>query len=80
MNLTWRNFPSHHWYSTKSPGLSIQCRSSRAHQTALTRFRSGHLRSMTLVSLPVPALSLLLLLILWTTGAFPCDSCMKIKT
>ncbi|GFY18467.1 RNase H domain-containing protein [Trichonephila clavipes] len=49
MNLTWRNPPAHHWYAAKSPGLSIQCRSSRAHQTALTRFRSGHLRSMTLV-------------------------------
>ncbi|GFS94083.1 uncharacterized protein TNCV_3785681 [Trichonephila clavipes] len=33
----------------KSPGLSIQCRSSRAHQTALARLRSGHLRSMTFV-------------------------------
>ncbi|GFY34846.1 uncharacterized protein TNCV_845361 [Trichonephila clavipes] len=47
MNLTWRNPPAHHWYAAKSPGLSIQCRSSRAHQTALARFRSGHLRSMT---------------------------------
>ncbi|GFW54823.1 uncharacterized protein TNCV_2654631 [Trichonephila clavipes] len=35
--------------AAKSPSLSIQCRSSRAHQTALARFRSGHLRSMTLV-------------------------------
>ncbi|GFW31024.1 HTH_48 domain-containing protein [Trichonephila clavipes] len=34
MNLTWRNPPAHHWYAAKSPGLSIQCRSSRAHQTA----------------------------------------------
>ncbi|GFU72983.1 uncharacterized protein TNCV_4637171 [Trichonephila clavipes] len=33
--------------AAKSPGLSIQCRNSRAHQTALARFRSGHLRSMT---------------------------------
>ncbi|GFW08143.1 uncharacterized protein TNCV_2979101 [Trichonephila clavipes] len=49
MNLTWRNPPAHHWYAAKSPGLSIQCRSSRAHQTALARFRSGHLRSMTFV-------------------------------
>ncbi|GFY24160.1 uncharacterized protein TNCV_1012131 [Trichonephila clavipes] len=49
MNLTWRNRPAHHWYAAKSPGLSIQCRSSRAHQTALARLRSGHLRSMTLV-------------------------------
>ncbi|GFX97333.1 uncharacterized protein TNCV_1077041 [Trichonephila clavipes] len=34
---------------TKSPGLSVQCRSSRAHQTTLARLRSGHLRSMTFV-------------------------------
>ncbi|GFV54802.1 uncharacterized protein TNCV_4201941 [Trichonephila clavipes] len=49
MNLTWRNPPVHHWYAAKSPGPSIQCRSSRAHQTALTRFRSSHLRSTTFV-------------------------------
>ncbi|GFU32216.1 RNase H domain-containing protein [Trichonephila clavipes] len=49
MNLTWRNPPAHHWYAAKSHGLSIQCRSSRAHQTALAHFRSGHLRSMTFV-------------------------------
>ncbi|GFU38679.1 uncharacterized protein TNCV_434751 [Trichonephila clavipes] len=49
INLTWRNPPAHHWYSGKSPGLSIQCRSSRVHQTALARLRSGHLRSMTFV-------------------------------
>ncbi|GFS59942.1 uncharacterized protein TNCV_3957381 [Trichonephila clavipes] len=49
MNLTWRNPPAHHWYAAKSPGLTIQCRSSRAHQTALARLRSGHLRSMTFV-------------------------------
>ncbi|GFW04511.1 uncharacterized protein TNCV_878801 [Trichonephila clavipes] len=48
-NLTWRNPPAHHWYVVKSPGLSLQCRSSRAHQTALARFRSDHLRSMTFV-------------------------------
>ncbi|GFU69388.1 RNase H domain-containing protein [Trichonephila clavipes] len=85
MNLTWRNPPAHHWYAAKSPGLSIQCRNSRAHQTALARLRRGHLRSMTFVqfyslSLPVHALSLLLLLIFWTAGAFPYDSCMESKT
>ncbi|GFU95978.1 RNase H domain-containing protein [Trichonephila clavipes] len=61
MNLTRRNPPTHHWYATKSPGLSLQCRSSRAHQTGLTRFRSGNLCGVTFVqgvkssSLPVPA-------------------------
>ncbi|GFU36593.1 uncharacterized protein TNCV_802521 [Trichonephila clavipes] len=49
MNLTWRNPPAHHWYAAKSPGLSIQCRSSRAHQTTLACLRSCHLRSMTFV-------------------------------
>ncbi|GFV16486.1 RNase H domain-containing protein [Trichonephila clavipes] len=49
MNLTWLNPPAHYWYAAKSPGLSLQFRSSRAHQTALACFRSGHLRSMTFV-------------------------------
>ncbi|GFV94857.1 RNase H domain-containing protein [Trichonephila clavipes] len=47
--LTWRNPPAHHCNAAKSPGLSLQCRSSRALQTALARFRSGHLRGMTFV-------------------------------
>ncbi|GFW18595.1 nup43 [Trichonephila clavipes] len=33
-NLILRNTPAHHWYAAKSPGLSLQCRCSRAHQTA----------------------------------------------
>ncbi|GFS78559.1 RNase H domain-containing protein [Trichonephila clavipes] len=49
MNLTWRNPPAPHWYTARSPVLSLQFRSSRAHQTVLARFRSGHLRSMTFV-------------------------------
>ncbi|GFU56451.1 RNase H domain-containing protein [Trichonephila clavipes] len=49
MNLTWRNPPAHHWYAAKSPGLSMQCGSSRAHQTVLERLRSSHLLSMTFV-------------------------------
>ncbi|GFU48772.1 HTH_38 domain-containing protein [Trichonephila clavipes] len=49
MNLTWRNPPARHRNAAESSGLSLQCRSSRAYQTALTRFRSGHLRSMTFV-------------------------------
>ncbi|GFU83582.1 uncharacterized protein TNCV_2125101 [Trichonephila clavipes] len=51
MNLIWRRPATHYWYATKSPGLSIQCRYSRDHQTALACFRSGHLRSMTFVQL-----------------------------
>ncbi|GFU62472.1 uncharacterized protein TNCV_2594091 [Trichonephila clavipes] len=49
INLTWRNPPVHHWYAVKSPGLSLQCRSSRTHQMALVRFRSSHLRGITFV-------------------------------
>ncbi|GFV99427.1 homeotic protein female sterile [Trichonephila clavipes] len=85
MNLTWQNRPAHHWNASMNPGLSLQCRSSRAHQTTLARFRSGHLHSMTIVqgvksfftcpcSLPTSPARLL------TAGAFPCDSCMKSKT
>ncbi|GFV29094.1 hypothetical protein TNCV_4601261 [Trichonephila clavipes] len=40
MHLTWQNPPSHHWHAAKSPDLSIQCRSSRAHQTTL-QWRNG---------------------------------------
>ncbi|GFW20099.1 uncharacterized protein TNCV_2320401 [Trichonephila clavipes] len=47
MYWTWRNPPAHHWYAAISPGLSLQCRSSRAHQTAYASFRSGHMRGMT---------------------------------
>ncbi|GFT58680.1 uncharacterized protein TNCV_1360501 [Trichonephila clavipes] len=70
MNLTWRNPPAHHWYAAKSPGISIQCRSSRTHQTVLKCFRKGHLRNMTFVQgvkyfLPVPALSLFPLITFW---------------
>ncbi|GFU38547.1 uncharacterized protein TNCV_1204911 [Trichonephila clavipes] len=49
INLTWRNPPAHHWYAAKSPGLFMQCRSFRAHQTTLEHLRSGHLRSMNFV-------------------------------
>ncbi|GFU52911.1 uncharacterized protein TNCV_1142191 [Trichonephila clavipes] len=49
MNVSLRNPPAYHWYPVKSSGLSMKCRSSRAHQTALVRFRSGYLRSMTFV-------------------------------
>ncbi|GFY15351.1 hypothetical protein TNCV_1571621 [Trichonephila clavipes] len=40
MNLSWRNPSPLHWYAAKSPDLSLQCRKSRALQTALARFRS----------------------------------------
>ncbi|GFX52017.1 hypothetical protein TNCV_4653461 [Trichonephila clavipes] len=40
MNSTWRNPPAHlSWYAAESPDLSLQCRSSRAHQTALAHLK-----------------------------------------
>ncbi|GBM34056.1 hypothetical protein AVEN_162233-1 [Araneus ventricosus] len=43
----WLIPPEHHWYQGSRPGgcLSIDC--SRRHQTTLTRFLSGHIRSLT---------------------------------
>ncbi|GFT39926.1 uncharacterized protein TNCV_336381 [Trichonephila clavipes] len=89
MNFTRQNPPAHQWYAAMSPGLSLQCRSSRAHQTAFAHLGSGHLRGMTFVhgvksfficpyslspcSLPASAHLL-------DAGAFTCVSCLKIKT
>ncbi|GBN34227.1 hypothetical protein AVEN_271432-1 [Araneus ventricosus] len=43
----WLIPPVHHWYQGSRPGgcLSIDC--SRRYQTILTRFPSGHIRSLT---------------------------------
>ncbi|GBM71247.1 hypothetical protein AVEN_130471-1 [Araneus ventricosus] len=43
----WLIPPEHHWYQGSRPGdcLSIDC--SRRDQTTLTRFLSGHIRSLT---------------------------------
>ncbi|GBM46430.1 hypothetical protein AVEN_256402-1 [Araneus ventricosus] len=43
----WLISPVHHWYQGSRPGgcLSIDC--SRLDQTTLTRFLSGHIRSLT---------------------------------
>ncbi|GFV51681.1 uncharacterized protein TNCV_1320371 [Trichonephila clavipes] len=49
MNSSWRDPPPHHSYAAEIPALSLQCRRSRAHQTHLARFRSGHLRGVTFV-------------------------------
>ncbi|GFW15610.1 RNase H domain-containing protein [Trichonephila clavipes] len=39
--------PAHHWYEAKRPGDSLFLQCSRQEQTILTRFRSGHLRTLT---------------------------------
>ncbi|GFS76591.1 RNase H domain-containing protein [Trichonephila clavipes] len=41
--------PVHPWYQSKYPGGSLARGSSRRDQTALTRFLSGHLMSLTFV-------------------------------
>ncbi|GFT39907.1 uncharacterized protein TNCV_2196221 [Trichonephila clavipes] len=85
MNFAGQNAPTQLWYTAKSPGLSLQCRSSRAHQTAFAHLESGHLRGMSFVhgvksfficpcSLPASPAHLL------DAGAFTCVSCLKIKT
>ncbi|GFW04187.1 RNase H domain-containing protein [Trichonephila clavipes] len=40
--------PAHHRYETKRPGGSLFLQCSRKEQPVLTRFRSGHLRTLTL--------------------------------
>ncbi|GFT81466.1 RNase H domain-containing protein [Trichonephila clavipes] len=71
--------------AAKSPGLSKQYKSSRAHLAALARFRSGHLRSMTFAQgvksfFTCPCSLLASPAHLLDCWAFPCDSCMKSKT
>ncbi|GFU85120.1 RNase H domain-containing protein [Trichonephila clavipes] len=39
--------PAHHWYEAKRPGGSLFLQCSRKEKTILTRFRSGHLRTLT---------------------------------
>ncbi|GFY14785.1 RNase H domain-containing protein [Trichonephila clavipes] len=39
--------PAHHWYEDKRPGGSLFLQCSRKEQTILTRFWSGHLRTLT---------------------------------
>ncbi|GFX49846.1 hypothetical protein TNCV_784091 [Trichonephila clavipes] len=41
--------PVHPWYQSKCPGSSLVRGSGRRDQTALTRFLSGHLMSLTFV-------------------------------
>lgn len=45
-SASWNIPPAHHWYQGKRPGeaLSLQC--CRSDQTAITRFKSGHIRSL----------------------------------
>ncbi|KFM83010.1 hypothetical protein X975_13798, partial [Stegodyphus mimosarum] len=45
-NMTWKISSVHQWYFAEQPGLSLLSKRSRPIQTAMARFRSGHLRCM----------------------------------
>ncbi|GBN40444.1 hypothetical protein AVEN_35529-1 [Araneus ventricosus] len=45
----WRNPPTHDWYAGNRPGLSLQSVGTRSAQTALTRLRSGHIKSLKFI-------------------------------
>ncbi|GFY16896.1 RNase H domain-containing protein [Trichonephila clavipes] len=40
--------PAHRWYEAKQPGGSLFLQCNMKEQTILIRFRSGHLRTLTL--------------------------------
>ena len=52
MNIStlWRIAPSHGWYECDHPGAALIRTGNRCIQTALARFRSGHLRTLRHVS------------------------------
>ncbi|GBN50451.1 hypothetical protein AVEN_237123-1 [Araneus ventricosus] len=43
----WLILPVHHWYHGSRPGGCLSIDRSRHDQTTLTRFLSGHMRSLT---------------------------------
>ena len=43
---SWQAPPLHHWYKSSRPEGSLTLACSKRDQTALTRFLSGHLRTM----------------------------------
>ncbi|GFV30661.1 RNase H domain-containing protein [Trichonephila clavipes] len=42
----WRISPNHHWYESKHPGSSFLPKCGRDFQTAISRFKSGHIKSL----------------------------------
>ncbi|GBM96423.1 hypothetical protein AVEN_63944-1 [Araneus ventricosus] len=48
-NSAWRNPPTHDWYVGNRPGLSLQSVGTRSAQTALTRLRGGHIKSLKFI-------------------------------
>ncbi|GBL75268.1 hypothetical protein AVEN_194494-1 [Araneus ventricosus] len=50
VNSTWKFPPAHKWYAGNRPSLSPQSKGKRSAQTALTRLRSGHIKSLKFVA------------------------------
>ncbi len=50
INYSWKLAPVHEWYDWKGPGTALIGVSRKGVQTALTRFGSGHLRTLRFVS------------------------------
>ncbi|GBM43147.1 hypothetical protein AVEN_2274-1 [Araneus ventricosus] len=48
-NSTWKVPPAHELYAGNRPGLSLHSEGTRSAQTALTRLRSGHIKSLKFV-------------------------------
>ncbi|GFW71207.1 RNase H domain-containing protein [Trichonephila clavipes] len=44
----WRTPPNHHWYESKIPGSSFLLKCGRASETAMSRLKSGHIKSFLL--------------------------------
>ncbi|GFX19829.1 RNase H domain-containing protein [Trichonephila clavipes] len=42
----WRNPPNHNWYESKHPGSSFLLKCGRASQIAISRQKSGHIKSL----------------------------------
>ncbi|GBN38736.1 hypothetical protein AVEN_2600-1 [Araneus ventricosus] len=48
-NRTWKIPPIHDWYQQKHPGVVLELKVDRKLQTTITRFISGHTRSLSYV-------------------------------
>ncbi|GBM04559.1 hypothetical protein AVEN_93960-1 [Araneus ventricosus] len=48
-NRAWRIPPIHDWYQQKHPGAALELKGDRTLQTTITRFLSGHTRTLSYV-------------------------------
>ncbi|KAF8791391.1 hypothetical protein HNY73_006268 [Argiope bruennichi] len=46
VNSSWKLPPSHPWYLGSGPGGALSFGGARQDQTALSRFKSGHLKTI----------------------------------